>query len=294
MSGSFSIKLFNFAIILLLICSPFIITNGKTAQFEGFQLIGTNDVRSSDYSYDSLPFLEFNVQRLDDRYFLWSLPQEVSSQEGYPVLFLFHGAAQHPFSWFIGLNTWSKAQTSFTRLALNLGFIVIAPSSLRPIQPGPRAWDVFTKNISESKDLQLVENMLTWLGTMNTPIDWERIYCAGFSSGGFMTSHIAHFFGDRFAGVIIHSGANAESITLTDNGPVFNCTMPYEFPVNHSPTLIVHGGADGFVPPECGTHYYNELIRCGFDATLLFDPSEGHIWLSEYNEDILSWIEREV
>jgi poly(3-hydroxybutyrate) depolymerase len=234
---------------------------------------------------------DFNVETIGDRYFLWKMPPNTTPENGYPVLFLAHGAAQHPFSWFIGLNAWGKEQTSFALAALERGFLIIAPASQRPIQYGPRAWDAFTNNLTDSKDLQFFHDMLIWIETINTPINWDAVYCAGFSSGAFMASRIAHASGDRFAGIIVHSGANAEAMTLTERGPVFDCNSSYEFPVNHPPTLIVHGGSDQFVPSECGLHYYDELVRNGFDATLLFDPTGGHIWLSDFNEGILDWID---
>ncbi|MDG6229218.1 MAG: hypothetical protein QCH96_04580 [Candidatus Thermoplasmatota archaeon] len=232
----------------------------------------------------------FGHQRLDNRYFLWGLPSTSPPENGYPVLFLFHGAAQHPFSWFIRLNPWSRTQSSFTRLAIANGFFVIVPSSQRPIQPGPRAWDVFTKNITDSSDLQFFMNMLQWLETIDITINLEEIYCAGFSSGAFMTSLIAHVFSKRVSGVVIHSGANPDSIILTDRGPVFNCTKPLQFPLNHPPALIVHGGEDTIVPTACGIHYYEELIRYGLNATLLLDPNGNHIWLSDFNQDIIDWM----
>ncbi len=294
MDKSSSHALFGIITVLFLLCIPLTTSMDQSVPTASSTGIEKGSIDKALASKDDSVFLNFNFQLMDDRYFLWALPQAPSSSTGYPVLFLFHGAAQYPFAWFIGLNSWSKAQTSFTNIALNNGFLVIAPSSQRPIQPGPRAWDIFTKDISESEDLQFVSRMLDWLKSINTPIDWDRIYCTGFSSGAFMTSHIAQYFGDRFAGVIVHSGANAESITLSDRGPVFDCTSPYEFPKNHSSTLIVHGGSDGFVPSECGIHYYDELLRCGFDATLLFDSDGGHIWLSEYNEEIISWLKRDI
>ncbi len=201
-----------------------------------------------------------------------------------------HGAAQYPSSWFIGLYAWGQEQTTFTKAALEKGFFIVAPASQRPVMPGPRAWDVFTKNLTDAEDLQFFIDILSWLETIKTPINRNAVYCAGFSSGAFMASRIALAYGNRIAGIIVHSGANADAITLTDRGPVFNYTVPYEFPEHHSPTLLIHGGADHFVPSECGLHYYDELVRNGFDATLFLDPTGGHIWLSKFNEDILNWL----
>lgn len=287
----------SIGIVTVLLIAPF-----NPLFFPIVKTIEDHDLETSTFSLDGMKEPEralnvffnlgkdFGIQRLDERYFFWILPSTPPPEKGYPIIFLFHGAAQHPFSWLTGVNPWNRAQSSFTRLALSNGFFVIIPSSQRPIQPGPRAWNVFTKNISESSDLKFFINMLQWLETIDITVNWEKIFCAGFSSGAFMTSLIAYVFSERVTGVVIHSGTDPDSIILTDRGPVFNCTEPLLFPPNHPPALIVHGGEDTIVPTACGIHYYEELIRCGFNATILLDPTGNHIWLSKFNEDILDWM----
>jgi len=282
------------ALLLIGFINPLFSQIGKTIKYQDL-VPSTSPLNPSNEPSVALNILlslrnDFGYQRLDNRYFLWKLPSTPPPEKGYPVLFLFHGAAQHPFSWFTEFNPWSKAQSSFTRLALSNGFFVIVPSSQRPIQPGPRAWNVFNTNLSESSDIQFFMNMLQWLETIDITVNSEEIFCAGFSSGAFMTSLIAHVFGARVTGVVIHSGTDPDSIILTDRGPVFNCTEPLQFPPDHPPTLIVHGGQDTIVPTSCGIHYYEELIRYGLNATLLLDPTGNHIWLSDFNQDILDWM----
>lgn len=285
-------KSVSISIFILFVFPTFLLGIQPTSSYHQIAEFDRDDIQSTctqeEIDSNSL-VLAFHFQRIENRYFLWQIPTTPTPEYGYPVLFLFHGAAQYPFSWFIELNAWGKEQTTFTQLALEKGFFIIAPASQRPINPGPRAWDAFTKNLTESSDLQFLDEMLCWLGTINIPINWNAIFCAGFSSGAFMVSRIANVFGERFAGVIVHSGAHADAISLTNRGPVFNCTAPYEFPGTHSPTLIIHGGSDKFVPAECGLHYYDELKRNGFDVTLLFDAMGGHIWLSNFNDEILNW-----
>ncbi len=104
-----------------------------------------------------------------------------------------------------------------------------------------------------------------------------------------MASRLAHFFGPLFTAVAIHSGANADSITLGDRGPEFDCISPQNFSPSHPPCLIIHGGKDHLVPPECGIHFYEELQREGIDSQLLFSMWGRHIWLSWYSEDIFEW-----
>lgn len=97
------------------------------------------------------------------------------------------------------------------------------------------------ETINESEDLQLFQSLFTWAEERSNVFDTNHISCAGFSSGGFMTSRLAKVYPGRFSGVLIHSGTDADSITFTDFGPKFDCESPKEYPMNHPPTLIVHG-----------------------------------------------------
>jgi poly(3-hydroxybutyrate) depolymerase len=212
-------------------------------------------------------------------------------QEGYPVLFLLHGASQYPFSWFFPFNLWSVHQTFFAQKALEAGFFVIAPSSGRPIRPGPHAWSSFVETVDESEDLQLFQSLFTWVEDRSDILDVNHIFCAGFSSGGFMTSRLAKVYPERFSGVLVHSGTDADSITFTDFGPEFDCESPQEYPMNHPPTLIVHGEQDGLVPFECGHHLFEELQFHNIDSTLLTDENKGHIWLSSFSDEMISWFQ---
>jgi len=228
---------------------------------------------------------------IQNRRFLWQYPNSPPPSTGYPVLFVLHGASQDAEAWFDypqGL-LWQGRQTRFVEEALLQGFCVIAPDSLYPVTPGPKAWDVFATTLDESLDLPFFTDLLLWIHTAPVNVDCSRIYCIGFSSGGFMTSRLAHFFGQSFTAVAIHSGANADSITLGDRGPEFDCSSPQNFSPDHPPCLIIHGGKDHLVPPECGVYLYEELQRGGIESQLLFSSWGRHIWLSWFNDAIFDW-----
>ena len=230
---------------------------------------------------------------IENRRFLWQHPPSPPPDEGYPVLFVLHGASQDAESWFHGCFLWTGRQSRFVEYALEKGFFIVAPDSLRPFTPGPKAWDAFARTMNTSADLPFIQDLLLWLHTAPVNLDITRVHCIGFSSGGFMASRIAHFFGFTFASVAIHSGANADCITLTDRGPVFDCASPQNFSSMHPPCLIIHGGKDGLVPPECALHLYDQLQERGVPSELLFSSHGHHIWLPYYNKDIVDWFLRQ-
>ncbi len=231
----------------------------------------------------------FNRERINDRFFFYKTPGTEMPEEGYPVLFLFHGAVQHGFNWFIGFDPWSYRQTQFTRKSLEKGFFVIAPSSLKPVLPGPRAWDIFS---NESKDLVFMKDIFDWIELHDEILDTENIFCAGFSSGGFMCSRVGHVFLDKIKAIAVHSGANADSIYLTDGQPGFDLDKNYSFSEDFPYTIIIHGEQDNFVPVEAAKSFYLDLQRCGIVSEKHIDLEKGHIWFSEYEDLIFDFFDK--
>jgi len=233
--------------------------------------------------------LSFQFQHINQRWFLWQYPTQSPSPSGYPVLFILHGAAQYPFSWFIGLHPWGREQLSFAYTALDHGYLIIAPASSRPISPGPRAWNVFEDNINQSEDVEFIIDIIEWFVNEGISINLDKVYCAGFSSGAFMTSRLAHDVPEIFSAVAVHSGANADSIELTNRGPIFDCTSPQIISPHHPPTIIIHGQEDSLVPYDCGIRFYYDLQHHNISSSILLDEEKGHIWISSFNYDILQW-----
>lgn len=248
-----------------------------------------------DYSYNGVRTIKNSsipqIMVMNQRIVLFQQPPSSKPNEGYLVLFLLHGASQYPFAWFFPINLWNYHQSLFQKNALASGFFIIAPSSGRPMTPGPHAWSSYISNISDSKDLQLFSNLFQWMHNQTDLFNLNQVYCAGFSSGGFMTSRLAKVFPERFAGMVIHSGTDADSITFSNRGPEFDCDSPLKFPINHPPTLIVHGGQDKIVPFSCGLHLYQEMQRNNINCTFLSDEQKGHVWISSFSDEILQWLQ---
>lgn len=242
----------------------------------------------------STPLNHVHFTFIYGRFVLYIQPTQQPSAEGYPIIFLFHGASQHAFSWLIGLNKWNKNQMSFATEALDNGFFLIMLESNRPIRPGPRAWDVFTTNNSENNDIRYVQSIVSWLNESQLQVNTNHLFCAGFSSGAFMCSRLALNCEHLFDAIAVNSGCNADSITLTSHGPVFDIHSSYNLSADHPPTILLHGQKDQLVPVQCATNYYQDLRNSSVETQILIEPSQGHIWISAYNLDILNWFTQHI
>lgn len=237
-----------------------------------------------------------NEEILNGRRFLWESPDPPPPDDGYPVLLVLHGATQYAETWFLsgigGLKSsliWGKRQTDFVKKALEEGFFIVAPDSKRPVKIGPKAWDYFSNNSNESIDLPFFQDIFNWLANSSLPVNPNRIYCIGFSSGGFMTSRIAHHFGAKCCAVAIHSGGNAD---LYDSHFFYHSlknNININISKNHPPTLIIHGGKDRLLSIDFGINYYNELQKAEIKSHYLINPYGHHIWQSIFNKQILQW-----
>ncbi|MEF8847743.1 MAG: hypothetical protein V5A68_01250 [Candidatus Thermoplasmatota archaeon] len=171
---------------------------------------------------------------------MFKIPDFSSPNQGYPVLFLMHGAVQTALSWFFGLNPWSLKQTVFSKKFLEKGFIIIAPTAGRPITFGPRAWDsISLKNNSE--DVVTIKECIKWLENSSLKADLNNLFFVGFSSGGFMTIWLGKTLQDKINAIAVHSAAYAESIKITKKGLEFNCTSQLNFSKQYPPTILIHG-----------------------------------------------------
>ncbi len=239
-------------------------------------------------------FLKVHFELINGRLFIWKEPEINRPPGGFPVLILFHGAAQHAWAWFSNSGKWGKEQTYFTDSALEQGYFVVALESKRPVWPGPRAWDAFSKNLSNNKDIQYINSILNWLNNSKLSVNTSNVFCVGFSSGAFMCSRIGQTIGSKIKGLVIHSGANANTLKLTWRGPVFDLSKPLDIPIDHPPSLVVHGNNDSVVRIECGLHLFNDLQRAGIDCELLVSENGEHIWLNEFTDSILDWLDAHI
>ena len=229
-------------------------------------------------------------ENLNGRRFLWASSNSIAPEEGYPVLFAMHGGFQHADVWF-KQEGYIKRQSEFVTKALENGFFIIAPDSLRPDPLGRKRWDYTAKTFDDSIDLSFIQDIIDWLN--NSPpvnVDNTRLFCIGSSGGGMMTSRVAHFFGSIFKAVAVHSGGNADFVNVPRWGlPKFDVTSPQNFSSDHPPTLVIHGSKDHLVPMDAGVHFFEEMKDAEIRTHLLLNPIGRHSWQSLFNDKILDW-----
>jgi predicted esterase len=285
-------KIFTYTITYLIISTAFIQTSISIGTV--FEKPDSNNILNKKLKANPesiLWFLKLHFELVNARLLTWREPEINPPEGGFPVLILFHGAVQHAWAWFSNSGKWGKEQTYFTDSALERGYFVIAVESKRPVWPGPRAWDAFSKNLSNNKDLQYVNSILKWLNNCKLSVNTSNVFCVGFSSGAFMCSRIGQTIGPKIKGLVIHSGANANTLKLTWKGPIFDLSKPLDISSDHPPSLVVHGNNDSIVKVECGLHLFNDLKRAGIDCELLISENGEHIWLNEFTDNILDWLD---
>jgi len=219
-----------------------------------------------------------------ERQFYYKKP---SGSGPFPVIIVLHGRAQDADVW---LNS-SKAQGQFVSYALSEGYAIIAPDSVEPICPGVKQWD-YTRT-TDSVDLPFFDKIFEWIDD-NSQLNSNRIYVAGISSGGFMTSRLALYFPTKIKAVAIHSAGNADKVSFdSECNTNFDESIP-TVSSDHPPTLLIHGENDNIVPYLMGQKYYQGLQNAGIEANMLSQTTCTicHRWFSEYDDDILDWFNK--
>lgn len=205
------------------------------------------------------------------------LPRGTPGPRGWPVVILFQG------SLFSAQLTWSARrndplgaffQTSTVQALLDAGFAVVTPE-VRLF--GTTYWDTNVPQWALAWNFSPDHHfMLALLGAIDAdtfgPLDGQRLFAGGISSGGYMTSRMALSYPGRFRALAVHSASWA-----TCAGPL--CVLPGQLPVDHPPTLFLHGEQDLVVPIGTMRRYDEALRANGVSTKVVVDPSVGHAFL---------------
>ena len=217
----------------------------------------------------------------------WQVPVGEAPAEGWPVVLLFQG------SLFSADTFWDAddddafggfEQALLTKALLDQGFAVVAPEARLA---GSGAWETnippMANNWSSSGDDAYMRDIFAGINSGEFGrCDGARLYAAGISSGGTMTSRMDLAYRSRFRALAIQSGSWA-----TCAG--FACDVPTPQDPDHLPTLFLHGGEDTVVPIETMLDYYEALLAAGVEAELIVDDGAGHEWIAEAPEAIPAW-----
>ena len=138
-----------------------------------------------------------------------------------PVLLNLHGYGSD--------NRSQESATNFAALADTAGFLLVCPNG--SIEPGTgyRFWNAW--KASSPDDVAFLGTLLDTLARRYT-LDPERLYCTGYSNGGFMSYELACHLGTRIAAVASVAG----SISIYNFG---GCA-----PTHPTPVLEIHGTGD--------------------------------------------------
>lgn len=214
------------------------------------------------------------------------LPQGTAPEQGWPVAILFQG------SFFSAGKTWSASkgdpfggywQTSLVERLLTAGFAVLTPEAH---SGGFGTWDT---NVpaginfwSETVDHKMMVRLFEAIDDGDFgPLDSSRMFAAGISSGGYMTSRMALAYPGRFRALAIQSASWA-----TCGG--YSCQIPDRLPDDHPPTLFLHGELDYIVPIESMVGYARQLGERGACRAVL-DGDATHEWLMAAPDEVAAW-----
>ncbi|MFL2595498.1 MAG: alpha/beta hydrolase family esterase [Flavobacteriaceae bacterium] len=210
--------------------------------------IGCNSSQNetSELNDSSTPNTGLSTQTLqhngDEREYQLYLPSSYNEETAHPVLLNFHGFGQNAKGYFAN-------GSNFQEVANQEGVILVYPQAL--LLSGFSVWNAapFAEdNKTDFDDIGFIETLIVDLQEQLS-IDPERVYAAGFSTGGMFGYALACFSNEPIAGV---AAISAAQLNLVDCEP--------------SPTnaFIAHGTADDVLP------YYGSSDIASIDEVVSF------------------------
>ena len=218
----------------------------------------------------------------------WQVPQGMPPEGGWPVVIMFQGtAATAPLFWVAtpGEPFGGYYQVQVVQRLLDNGFAVLTPETHLS---GLTFWDTNNPLVLDyysSNDHALMMKIFEGLsnGTFGD-VNPNKLFAAGISSGGYMTSRMAVSYQGKFKALAIAAGSYA-----TCAGPL--CVVG-NIPENHPPTLFLHGGLDPVVPLFTMEPYFNKLRQQGILTKKVIDPFALHAWIETSPRHVLQWFQQ--
>ena len=162
---------------------------------------------------------------------------------------------------------------------LNNGFAVIAPDAGIDL-----FWETNLPVIYEfTADYIFLNNLFNAIRSGHFgPINDNKKFATGISSGGYNTSRMAVSYPGEFKALVVQSGSYA-----TCSGPL--CIVPSSLPNDHPPTYFLHGFLDLVVPWWSMDLYYDRLRSEGVPTGRYTDYTADHEWFSASPGKVYSW-----
>lgn len=239
------------------------------------------DTISCSYRVTSIP-----SSAITSRDVVWQLPLGTAPSGGWPVAIIYQGSlfpvefsrnSLAPFGGFYEAKT--------IKTLLDAGYAVLAPRA-----PAELAWLTNSAgpltNYEITTDYTFLNNVFKGIrqGKFG-PLNNQRKYATGISSGGYNTSRMAETWPGEFKALVVHSGSWATCL-----GPV--CVLPGDIPADHAPTKFIHGFIDTIVPWWTMDLYYDRLQYEGIETERLTIATGGHEWFKQSPKAVLDWFNR--
>lgn len=227
--------------------------------------------------------MELPSSSFSERTVKWQLPLGTPPAGGWPVALMYQGTG-YPVEFSRKKNDpfggYWEART--IKALLDAGYAVIAPRA-----PGEFAWltnsagPLTVYNITT--DYTFLNNVFTAIELgMFGPLNPDRKYATGISSGGYNTSRMAVTWPGEFKALVVQAGSYA-----TCAGPA--CIVPLNLPDDHAPTRFIHGFLDPIVPWWSMDIYYDRLLAEGIATSRITEPFGGHEWFSSSPAAVVNW-----
>lgn len=222
---------------------------------------------------------------LVSRQVAYEVPLGTPPPGGWPVVVYFQG------SFFAGTQSFAADRgdpfgkyelTRTFKALLDAGYAVLAPNALLGgatfWQTNVPPWSLLWTTSSDHAFMQSIFQAIR--GGRFGALDPDRLYAMGISSGGFMTSRMAVSYRGMFRALAIASASYATCSAL--------CLVP-PLPVDHPPTLFLHGLLDPIVPIVGMEQYRGALDHDGIEVKAVVSPTATHEWLPEGPQAITDW-----
>ncbi|MEX1034246.1 MAG: hypothetical protein WDZ30_12855 [Cellvibrionaceae bacterium] len=218
-----------------------------------------------------------------ERQIKWQLPLGTPPPGGWPVALMYQGALfEVEFSRHKNAAFGSYWEARTIKALLDAGYAVIAPRAAAELawltnSAGPAT----VYNITT--DYTFLNNVFTAIELgMFGPLNADRKYATGISSGGYNTSRMAVTWAGEFKALVIHSASYATCL-----GPV--CVVPFNLPNDHPPTRFIHGFLDLVVPWWSMDLYHDRLLAEGVPTDRITHAFGGHGWFPTSPQAVVAW-----
>jgi dienelactone hydrolase len=236
-------------------------------------------------TYQSITLASSSITNREVKY---QVPLGDAPAGGWPVAIIYQGSlfpvefsrkTSDPFGGFYEAKTIKRL--------LDNGYAVLAPRAALDLAWLTNAASVVSDNLYHTTtDYTFLNNVFQAIRNGEFgPLNADKKYATGISSGGYNTSRMAVSFPGEFKALVVHSGSYAECL-----GPV--CLVPWTLPEDHPPTFFIQGFLDPIVPWFTMDSYFDRLLWQGFTTDRHTNYLGGHEWFPESAELVVDWFER--